>query len=107
MNVWINEISNVFTIPPECALTLLIYFRWNKEKLLETYPMDPKKIAKEAGIQHLGVSSPTREAFTCEICLDDREAGSGFCLGCRHVFCKNCWSVTLLFSLLATHTSCD
>ena len=46
----------------------------------------------EIGIAHLGVAAPSPVPFACQICLEDCRASDGFGLGCRHVFCRSCWS---------------
>jgi ariadne-1 len=88
----INEVASILEIPAECANTLLIYFKWNKDVLFDKYYADPKQVRKEAGIQHLGVASRPSAAFMCEVCLGDCPASEGFGLGCKHVFCKGCWA---------------
>lgn len=88
----VREVASLLEIPEECADTLLLHFKWNKERLLDRYYADPKAVRAEAGIATLGVSCVAKGPFTCEICLDDRSAGEGFGLGCNHVFCKTCWA---------------
>jgi ariadne-1 len=85
----IAEVAGVLDMPPECARTLLIHFAWAKDKLFDRYYADPKGTRGAAGIAHLGVSAPASGKFMCEICLNPSD---GFGLGCRHVFCRDCWA---------------
>lgn len=88
----VREVASVLDIPEECARTLLLHFKWDKERLFDSYYADPAKVRKAAGIEHLGVSSHAAAPTDCVICFSDEvPAKETFALGCRHVFCKNCW----------------
>ena len=79
----IQEVANVLDMPPECARTLLQYYKWSKDKLFDRYYANPKQVRLEAGIQHLGVAAPANKPFMCAICLEDQPASEGFGLGCK------------------------
>lgn len=91
-NKIINEVADLLGIPPECARTVLIHFKWNKDKLFDAYYADSAKVRADTGIKHLGVAGHAPGPFMCEICLDEYPAREGFSLGCKHVFCRPCWS---------------
>ena len=88
----VAEVSSVLEMPGECASLLLLHHRWSKEALFDAYYASPVEARRAAGITHLGVSSRATSPFMCEICLEDRTAGEGFALGCKHIFCRTCWA---------------
>lgn len=88
----IDEVAGILDIPAECANTLLIHFKWNKERLFDRYMADPKSTRAEAGIAHLGESAAPAKEFMCEMCLTDTAPADGFGLGCKHIFCRSCWA---------------
>jgi hypothetical protein len=79
----IREVAGVLDMPPECARTLLQYYKWSKDKLFDRYYANPKQVRLEAGIQHLGVAAPANKPFMCAICLENCPANEGFGLGCK------------------------
>lgn len=88
----VAEVGPVLSIPLECARTLLIHFRWNKEQLFDRYYANPAAVQKDAGIEHLGVSGHPPAPISCDICLTDNvPVLAAFALGCKHFFCKGCW----------------
>lgn len=93
MNKVVVEIAGVLDMPAECARTLLLHFLWNKEKLFDQYYANPETVRKAAGIEHLGESAHAVKPVDCAICFADSvPPAETFGLGCRHIFCKECWS---------------
>lgn len=88
----IGEVAKLLDIPSECAQTALIHYKWSKDKLFDKYYANPKVTRTEIGIAHLGVSAHAPGPFSCQICLEDCKAADGFGLGCKHIFCRTCWS---------------
>lgn len=82
----------------EDTATLLRYFKWNKEKLVEKYMDSPDKVLELAGISNDLVimknseisSSAKGELFVCDICCDDDLNMEIISLACGHRFCKTC-----------------
>ena len=61
---------------------------------------------RDIGIAYLGESARAAAPFACRICLEDCRAGDGFGLGCRHVFCRSCWSEFLAAALSLDGAGC-
>jgi ariadne-1 len=88
----------------EDTATLLRYFKWNKEKLVEKYMDSPDKVLELAGINSNDATSSSSaaillakdvqqgdEPFLCEICCDDDPEMETVGLSCGHKFCKTCY----------------
>lgn len=87
----VDDVAGVLDLPRECASTLLRHFRWEKERLYDTYYADPERTRAKAGIAGLGVSAAPTGPFECEVCFDEVGPSEGFSLGCKHTFCRTCW----------------
>jgi ariadne-1 len=92
LNALVASTSTTLAIPPECASLLLAHHKWSHERATDAYYTDTAGAMRAAGITHLGrTRRGCAKAFQCEICLEDREAGEAFALGCGHAFCTACW----------------
>ncbi|KAK9721206.1 hypothetical protein K7432_003600 [Basidiobolus ranarum] len=93
-NKEITHVSNILGLPEQQAATLLRFFRWNKESLIERYMDTPEKILSNAGIL-TNDESPVKIAkvpgFVCDICCDDDPDLDTVSLPCNHRFCINCY----------------
>lgn len=81
----------------EDTATLLRYFKWNKEKLVEKYMDSPDKVLELAGIsnnvaitRNNATTFAKEELFECDICCDDDPNMEIVSLACGHKFCKTC-----------------
>lgn len=88
---------NKIELKREDTATLLRYFKWNKEKLVEKYMDSPDKVLELAGISNNVVITKNNtnvttkgELFECDICCDDDPNMEIVSLACGHKFCKTC-----------------
>ena len=95
----ITQISTMFAVSQADAATLLRYFQWKKEKLIDKYMEMSDQVAEKAGV---AIDSDKLEArikmvpgFLCDICCNDEEGLETFALKCDHRFCKDCYSTYL------------
>jgi ariadne-1 len=74
--------------------TLLRYFEWNKEKLVEAYLDDPEKVSSQAGVivDSVMPKLTAREGFMCDICCNDESGLLSLFLPCGHGFCGDCYT---------------
>lgn len=114
----VDKVANLIESDPSTAATLLRHYKWNSEKLTETYWEDPAKAMNAAGLtppsspkaslqslpregNAVASSSKTQsslyvEPFECPICCleivpSDIEKET-LSLGCEHRFCNECWT---------------
>jgi ariadne-1 len=83
----------------EDTATLLRYFRWNKEKLLEQYMENQVEVLKRAGVSSVSdlkhaivLAKDISPDFMCEICCDDDADMETTSVSCGHRFCRNCYT---------------
>ncbi|KAJ3120863.1 hypothetical protein HK098_004200 [Nowakowskiella sp. JEL0407] len=92
-----KEIKHVATILgclEEHAGTLLRYFKWNKERLLESYIDNSDAICESAGVILNEKNQPkimAVDGFCCDICCFDEPGLETLALSCGHRFCRNCY----------------
>ncbi|KAJ3321726.1 hypothetical protein HDV06_003875 [Boothiomyces sp. JEL0866] len=89
----ISHVCNILGCTEENASTLLRHFKWNKERLIESYMENEEAVKKEAGVI-MDVKEPkliTVPGFCCDICCNDEENVLTFALSCDHRFCVDCY----------------
>eukprot|EP01118_Nematostelium_gracile_P013300 TRINITY_DN4_c0_g1_i2.p1 TRINITY_DN4_c0_g1~~TRINITY_DN4_c0_g1_i2.p1 ORF type:complete len:540 (-),score=136.34 TRINITY_DN4_c0_g1_i2:83-1480(-) len=110
----IEDVKQLCFIPTSAAAaTLLRGYKWNKEKLIESYLEAPEKTCEVAGISALELTTEPpnpQEIETCLICLDDLPLSETFALTCGHRYCKECWrgylEVKIRDGAEAVHAKC-
>jgi ariadne-1 len=100
----ITQVSAILGCLQETGATLLRYFAWNKERLIEQYMDNPTLVSKNAGVMVHGSLQPQLlnhiPDFCCDICCNDDPEVYSLALSCGHRFCKDCYQtyVTLKVS---------
>jgi len=110
----VDEVKELLCCDSTVASMLLRFFRWDQEKLMEEYLLDPEKILKKVGMMapgeedrsvvHMGDDAPVLVGGTetaraslpeqrCLICYEDTKVYSA--LGCGHAFCNECYGTYL------------
>ena len=93
----VQDLAGLLAVGPACARELLRHFKWNRERLMDSYYGDQSGTLKKAGVQFIasaGQSPAKNGKVTCAVCFDDfplADAGATYALGCRHAFCRECW----------------
>ncbi|PRQ72460.1 hypothetical protein AAT19DRAFT_16384 [Rhodotorula toruloides] len=88
----VEYVEDMLKLKPESAATLLRYFNWKKEKLIEAYMEDAEVTLEKAGIREGGAQPRLKRVrgFVCDVCYDD-ETKETLALTCDHRFCKACY----------------
>ena len=95
----ISQMSSLLGCTQSISATLLRYFKWNKEKLIETYLEDPDGVSQAAGVLMDNTKRPKfvkLEGFVCDICCDEGPHLESLSLACGHRFCRNCYEEYLV-----------
>ncbi|KAI9820830.1 MAG: hypothetical protein M1826_000855 [Phylliscum demangeonii] len=90
----IDEVSSILGQPCESAAILLRHFRWNKERMIESYMDQPEEVLDSSGLGQVTATVPKTqvvEGFTCEICYDDGPDLATYALVCDHRYCVECY----------------
>lgn len=90
----IEEVSNILGEPPESAAILLRHYRWNKERMIETYMDRPEQVLDNAGLGSNTSEPPKTEVidgFVCEICYEDEPGLPTYAMRCGHRYCVDCY----------------
>jgi ariadne-1 len=90
-----SQISSLLSCSHSTAATLLRYFKWNKEKLLETFLENPQGVSQAAGVLVNEQDKPLLikvKGFVCDICCNDDPELLTYALACQHRFCQNCYT---------------
>ncbi|KAF7732490.1 hypothetical protein EC973_003235 [Apophysomyces ossiformis] len=94
----IDQISSILTLPKAATRSLLQYFCWNQETLLERYMESPNDTLQLAGVKlNQDILSFMRavdlpdSSFMCMICCSDGPEMETVSLSCDHRFCKDCY----------------
>ncbi|KAJ3058412.1 hypothetical protein HDU99_006813, partial [Rhizoclosmatium hyalinum] len=87
-----DDVGAVLGVSTEAAATLLRFFRWRKDRLLEDYYGNPDSDAllKRAGVVLTHSENSVAEDFECPVCFDvDCPVAQ---LKCAHAFCTACYA---------------
>jgi ariadne-1 len=106
----VQEVSSLLDFSLDLCRLLLLYFKWDKERLIDNYYSDPEKVLFEAGldkyVEYYDRKSLSENAhFRCRICCDDVSMSTMFSLGCDHFFCRPCYA-EYLKQLISDGPSC-
>eukprot|EP01114_Cavostelium_apophysatum_P018563 TRINITY_DN576_c0_g1_i1.p1 TRINITY_DN576_c0_g1~~TRINITY_DN576_c0_g1_i1.p1 ORF type:complete len:511 (+),score=127.36 TRINITY_DN576_c0_g1_i1:176-1708(+) len=91
----IDAVVSVCGIPTAAAAAALLrHFKWNKDRLIESYMDNQEKTCTDAGLSTLELERPVpdpKKTHECLICMDSLPAAETFALSCGHRYCKDCW----------------
>lgn len=107
----VSEVSSYFGVSDDESLALLRISNYNKEKVFDRYLSDSNLFRAEAGIAEYSASfidgqldklaadsdatavdSSGHTEVLCQICYDDVPERDTFQLGCRHQYCRSCYT---------------
>ncbi|MCL7031076.1 hypothetical protein MKW94_027167 [Papaver nudicaule] len=90
----LRRVMELIDLTEQHARTLLIYHRWDVEKVFAVFVDRGKdKLFEEAGITvkiNQAPGTAPAAAMTCEVCME--EAQKATTMDCGHNFCDDCWT---------------
>ena len=105
-NKEISEVSEVLSVSSSAAITLLKYFKWDRDRLMTSYFDNPNGVLQKAGVGagSLSMDEPivvnvkeekkecVQEEFECSICVFTVNKDEIYEIApCGHSFCLDCW----------------
>ncbi|KAI4298381.1 hypothetical protein L6164_031950 [Bauhinia variegata] len=92
----LRRVMDMLSVTEQHARTLLIYHRWDVEKLFSVYVDRGKDfLFAEAGVsldEHRASESSLSSSIMCDICMEDVPSDESTRMDCGHCFCNNCWT---------------
>ncbi|CAL1353376.1 unnamed protein product [Linum trigynum] len=94
----LRRVMELLSLREHHARTLLIYYRWDVEKLLSVLVEKGKAyLYSNAGVMvddHLNsnIRRCSSSSVSCEICMEDVPADNATRMDCGHCFCNDCWT---------------
>ncbi|KAL1324107.1 hypothetical protein AAHE18_13G064200 [Arachis hypogaea] len=93
----LRRVMDMLSVREQHARTLLIFHRWDVEKLFAVYVDRGKHfLFSEAGVtvdEHRDSnSSAAPSTIMCEICIEDVPSDETTKMDCGHCFCNGCWT---------------
>ncbi|XP_061358083.1 probable E3 ubiquitin-protein ligase ARI1 isoform X3 [Gastrolobium bilobum] len=99
----LRRVMDMLSLREQHARTLLIFHRWDVEKLFAVYVDKGKAfLFAEAGVsvdEHRDSNSPVSSSVMCEICIEDVPGDEATRMDCGHCFCNNCWTEHFLVKI--------
>uniref|UniRef100_A0A2P2NH31 RBR-type E3 ubiquitin transferase n=1 Tax=Rhizophora mucronata TaxID=61149 RepID=A0A2P2NH31_RHIMU len=91
----IGRVMDLLSVKEHHARTLLIHYRWDVDKVLQSLVEDGKdRLCTEAGVSIVDQDIMSTSSFPteCSVCFDDLSASNETAMDCGHFFCNNCWT---------------
>ncbi|CAN6459874.1 unnamed protein product [Victoria cruziana] len=93
----LKTVMDLLTLKEHHARTLLIYHRWDVERLLAVLVEKGKdRLFSEAGITMSETNNKTslslQTSIDCDICIEEVPSDEATAMDCGHYFCNNCWT---------------
>ena len=108
MKAVISDVSELLAVQPVVACQLLMYFKWQKENIFNSYMSDGEKAVKDAGVYERSkciIQNSNGAEQECQICMDDCSNENMMSMPCGHSFCLDCWE-DFLKNMLSSGPSC-
>ncbi|XP_043713693.1 probable E3 ubiquitin-protein ligase ARI1 isoform X1 [Telopea speciosissima] len=100
----LHRVMDWLKLREQHARTLLIFHRWDVEKLFSVLVEKGKdRLFAEAGVrvveQKADFSLQSSSTIMCNICMDDIPANVVTTMDCGHCFCNNCWTENFILKI--------
>ncbi|KAK8530084.1 hypothetical protein V6N13_102962 [Hibiscus sabdariffa] len=104
----LQRVIDMLSIKEHHALTLLIHYRWDVEKLLTVLVEKGKTdLFVSAGVSvvgDIGTSLSFSSTSTCDICMEELPADKMTKMECGHGFCNDCWTEHFVVQINQGHS---
>ncbi|KAK1276962.1 putative E3 ubiquitin-protein ligase ARI2 [Acorus gramineus] len=93
----LRKVMDLLTVREQHARTLLIYHRWDIDRLLAAFVEKGKeRLFSEAGVTIVecrnSPSSWSSSPVMCQICMEEVQPNLVTTMDCGHCFCNDCWT---------------
>ncbi|KAH7664979.1 E3 ubiquitin ligase RBR family protein [Dioscorea alata] len=94
----LRKVMELLALSEQHARTLLIYYRWDVERIFELLEQRGKeKLFSEAGVTIIDKSNVigllnSSQTVNCSICFEDVTQNSVTEMDCGHSYCNDCWT---------------
>jgi len=95
----IGSVAALLELPRTVASILLRRYKWDTERLNESYFDAPQRVLEQAGVssvkrQRSGGSDaePSATVGACAVCMEDMTRDESTAFSCGHRFCNDCWT---------------
>ncbi|CAL5014068.1 unnamed protein product [Urochloa decumbens] len=82
--------AELFSVPADWALALLVHYGWNTLRLHEEWFVEQDRIRDAVGLGG-AAAVPGDEIVTCGVCAEAKPAADTSSAGCDHRYCHDCW----------------
>ncbi|CAO2200393.1 unnamed protein product [Urochloa humidicola] len=83
--------AEVFCVPTDWALALLLHYGWNPLRLHEEWFADQDRIRDAVGLGAAAAVPGDDMILTCGICAEATPTANMSSAGCDHGYCHDCW----------------
>jgi len=95
------DLAELLQISKVAARELLKHFHWDRDRLVQAYFEDPRKVCTEAKVDTTldGDAIELTGVQDCSICAEASAPEDSTALSCRHPFCNDCWRSYLVMKI--------
>lgn len=92
----LQNVMSLLLINEQQARSLLIYYRWNVQKVYDSFERKGKEpLFQEAGVvisddRDLDILGSSTAVITCNVCFEDVAVLDATKMDCGHLFCNDC-----------------
>eukprot|EP00197_Chlamydomonas_leiostraca_P004716 CAMPEP_0202867712 /NCGR_PEP_ID=MMETSP1391-20130828/9582_1 /ASSEMBLY_ACC=CAM_ASM_000867 /TAXON_ID=1034604 /ORGANISM="Chlamydomonas leiostraca, Strain SAG 11-49" /LENGTH=627 /DNA_ID=CAMNT_0049547775 /DNA_START=210 /DNA_END=2089 /DNA_ORIENTATION=+ len=87
----IEDVVGVLGIAEEDAVRVLRKFKWDVNRLHESWFTDMDAVRREIGLQD-EQPAPSKSEETCQVCYDTFPVSEMKAAPCGHMYCQTCWN---------------
>ncbi|RWW39526.1 hypothetical protein BHE74_00055138 [Ensete ventricosum] len=92
----LRNVMDLLLVSEQQARSLLIYYRWNVQKVYDSFERKGKeRLFQDVGVvisdsRDLDISGSSTAVITCNICFEDVAVLDATKMDCGHLFCNDC-----------------
>ncbi|CAL9158720.1 unnamed protein product [Musa hybrid cultivar] len=101
----LQNVMSLLLINEQQARSLLIYYRWNVQKVYDSFERKGKEpLFQEAGVvisddRDLDILGSSTAVITCNVCFEDVAVLDATKMDCGHLFCNDCWTQNFIIRI--------
>ncbi|KAJ8506710.1 hypothetical protein OPV22_007596 [Ensete ventricosum] len=101
----LRNVMDLLLVSEQQARSLLIYYRWNVQKVYDSFERKGKeRLFQDVGVvisdsRDLDISGSSTAVITCNICFEDVAVLDATKMDCGHLFCNDCWTQNFIIRI--------